>query len=78
MSRSLGKFATVAALASLAAAPALAAPGSTASKLSLRASTSAEKRENIAGAPIVAIIGIAAIVTGGILLIADENSPDSP
>lgn len=77
MSRILGKAAAAAALVSLAAAPALAAPGSAAS-LSLRAHTGAEHESNIAGAPIIAVIGILAIVGGAVVLITDDDDPDSP
>ncbi len=77
--RILGRAATAVALASLAVAPALAAPGTPASKLSLRASTKASHDSNIAGAPIIAILGIVAIVAGGVIIATEDNdSPDSP
>jgi hypothetical protein len=68
-------MAAVAAL-SLAAAPAMAAQGA-ASKLSLRASTASEKESNLAGAPIIAIIGVAAIIAGGVIIATEDDDPDS-
>jgi hypothetical protein len=75
--RILGKAATAVAVLSLAASPALAAPA--ASKLSLRASTESDKSEGlIGGAPIIAILGVAAIVAGGVIIATeDDDSPDS-
>ena len=79
MSRILGKAAAAAALLSLAAAPAIAAPGSAASRLWLRAHNGAENESSIAGAPIIAVVGILAIVGGAIVLITeDDDTPDSP
>jgi hypothetical protein len=76
MVRILGQVATAMAALSLAATPAIAAQGS-ASKLSLRASTDAEKESDLAGAPIIAIIGVAAIIAGGIIIATDDDDPDS-
>jgi hypothetical protein len=74
--RILGKAATAVAALSLAATPALAA---SASKLSLRASTDSDKSEELlSGAPIIAIIGVAAIIAGGVIIATDDDdSPDS-
>lgn len=77
MARILGKPAAAVAALSLAATPAIAAQGS-ASKLSLRASTKSEDSEGLAGAPIIAIIGLAAIVAGGVIIATEDNNPDSP
>jgi hypothetical protein len=77
MARILGKTAAAIAALSLAATPAIAAQGS-ASKLSIRASTTAEKEENLAGAPIIAIIGVAAIIAGGVIIATEDDDPDSP
>lgn len=76
MVRILGQVATAMAALSLAATPAIAAQGS-ASKLSLRASTDAEKESDLAGAPIIAIIGVAAIIAGGIIIATDDDDSDS-
>lgn len=77
--RIFGPAVASAALMSLAAAPAFAATGSSASSLSLRAVTSTEQESDIAGAPIIAIIGIVAIVAGGVIIATqDDDSPDSP
>lgn len=76
MARLFGKTATALAALSLAAAPAFA-QGS-ASGLSLRASTVAKKKSEIAGAPVIAIIGLVAIVGGGIYLAVEDDNPDSP
>jgi hypothetical protein len=77
MMRNLGKTATALAALSLASAPAMAA--SPASKLSLRASTASENEQGIAGgAPIIALIGVAAIVAGGVIIATDDDDePDS-
>jgi hypothetical protein len=77
MARILGQVATAMAALSLAATPAMAAQG--ASKLSLRASTEAENESELGGAPIIAIIGLAAIVAGGIIIATEgDDEPDSP
>ncbi len=76
--RILARAVAATALLSLAAAPALAAPGTAASRLSLRASTDAREKSDIAGAPIIAIIGIVAIVAGGVIIATEDDSPDSP
>lgn len=78
MARILGKVATAMAALSLATTPAIAAQG-TASKLSLRASTAAENESELGGAPIIALIGLAAIVAGGIIIATEgDDDPDSP
>lgn len=77
MARILGQAATALAAISLAATPAIAAQGS-ASKLSLRASTATENSSQLGGAPIVALIGLAAIIAGGIIIATEDNDPDSP
>jgi hypothetical protein len=77
MTRILGRTAAAIAALSLAATPAMAAQGS-ASKLSLRASTQSGDEENlVGGAPIIAIIGLAAIVAGGVIIATDDDDPDS-
>nr|WP_294813260.1 hypothetical protein [uncultured Sphingomonas sp.] len=76
MVRILGQVATAMAALSLAATPAIAAQGS-ASKLSLRASTDAENESDLAGAPIIAIIGVAAIIAGGVIIATDDDDSDS-
>ena len=78
MARFLGQAATALVALSLAATPALAAQGS-ASQLSLRGSTEAENASELGGAPIIAIIGLVAIVAGGIIIATEGNDdPDSP
>lgn len=78
MARILGKAATALVAFSLAATPAIAAQ-SPASSLSLRASTAAEHESELGGAPIIAIIGLVAIVAGGIIIATEGNDdPDSP
>lgn len=74
--RIYGKTAAAVAALSLATAPALAA-GSDASALSLRASTSPEKSEDLAGASIIGLIGVAAIIAGGVVIATDDDEPDS-
>ncbi len=74
--RILAKTAAAIATLSLATAPALAAQSS-ASSLSLRAATKADKSEDLAGAPLIALIGIAAIVAGGVIIATEDDEPDS-
>jgi hypothetical protein len=76
MARILGRTMAAVAALSLAATPAIAAQGP-ASKLSLRASTASEKESNLAGAPIIAIIGVAAIIAGGVIIATEDDDPDS-
>lgn len=77
MSRILGKAAAGLAALSLGVAPALAAQ-SPASRLSLRAATQSGHSSQIAGAPVIALIGIAAIIAGGVIIATEDNDPDSP
>lgn len=77
MARILGQVATAMAALSLATTPAIAAQGSV-SKLSLRASTAAENESELGGGPIIAIVGLAAIVAGAIIIATDDDDPDSP
>lgn len=77
-----GKYFAAVAAASMAVAPAMAAPANSAASLSVaksvRAGTSAKKGEQLAGGGIiVAIIAVIAIGVG-IYIVADEDdSPDS-
>lgn len=78
MLRILGKAATAVTALSLAATPAIAQQ-SAASSLSLRAATQAENESELAGAPIVAIVALGAIITGAVILaIEDDDQPESP
>lgn len=73
--RILGKAAVAAATLSLSLTPALASP---ASKLSLRASTASENDSDAAPGAIVGIIGVAAIIAGGVIIATDDDDePDS-
>ena len=77
MANLFGKSAIALAALTMAAAPALA-EGS-ASALSLRAATKAEKKSSITPPPVIAVIGLLAIVGGGIYIaVDDDDSPDSP
>ena len=77
--RILGPAAATVALMSLAAAPAFAAPSASASKLSMRAATASKHKSDITSPPIIAIIGIVAIVAGGVIIATqDDDTPDSP
>ena len=76
MAKVFGKSAAAIAALSLAAAPAFA-QGS-ASALSLRASTATKNKSEITSPPLVAVIGLIAIIGGGIYLAVDGNNPDSP
>lgn len=76
--RILARAATGVALLSLAAVPALAVPATPASKLSLRAATQSKDKSDLAGAPIIALIGVVAIVAGGVIIATEDDNPDSP
>ena len=76
--RIFGPAAAAAALVSLAVAPAFAAPGAPASKLSLRAATDSKHKSDIAGVPIIAVIGLVAIIAGGVIIATEDDNPDSP
>jgi len=79
MSHILGKVATAAAALSLAATPALAAQGSAASKLSLRAATASENGSSLEPGVIVGALALAAF-SAGVIIVAtnDDDEPDSP
>ena len=78
MSRIIGKLAAGIAALSLAATPALAAR-SPASALSLRAVTKSKNSSELAGLPVIAVIGVAAIVAGVVIIASDDDdNPDSP
>lgn len=77
MARILGQAATALVALSLAATPAIAARDS-ASSLSLRASTATENESELGGAPIIALIGLAAIIAGGVIIATEDDDPDSP
>lgn len=73
----IGKITTAIAALGLATTPVIAAEGA-ASKLSLRASTAAEKDSELAGGALVAVVGLAAFVTGAVILATDvDEDPDS-
>lgn len=78
MSHILGKAAAGLVALSLATAPALAAQ-SPASKLSLRGATKSENASQITSPPIIALVGLAAIIAGGVIIATDDDDdPDSP
>jgi hypothetical protein len=74
------KLLTAAAVASLAAAPVLAAPANSASKLSLsgvRASTASGKKSDLAPAVLIGVLATAAIIGGAVALADNDDDPDS-
>jgi hypothetical protein len=75
--RVFGQVAAAAAILSLGTAPAIAATHS-ASALSLRASTASKHKGELVPGALIGIIGIAAIVAGGVIIATDDDSPDSP
>lgn len=77
MSSVIGKLAAGLAALSLAVTPALAAQ-SPASKLSLRAATKSEDSSQLIGLPIIALIGVAAIVAAVVIISDDDDDSDSP
>ncbi len=76
MANIFGKAAVALAALSLGAAPAIAQ--GPASALSLRASTAAKNKSKITNPPIIAIIGLIAIIGGGIYIAVNDDHPDSP
>lgn len=76
MVRKLGRAAAALAALTLAAAPVVAAEGA-ASKLSLRASTDGEHDSDAAPGAIIGIIGVAAIIAGGVIIATDDDDSDS-
>lgn len=76
MMRNFGKAAAAVAALSLATAPAFAAQGA-ASSLSLRGATAAGHKSDAAPGVIIGIIGVAAIVAGGVIIASDDDDPDS-
>ncbi len=79
----LGKYLMAAAAATMAVAPAMAAPANPATSLSVaksaRAGTTTAKKNELAGGGIIIAIIAAAAVVAGIIIVADNNdSPDSP
>ncbi len=78
----LAKMMMAAAACSLAVAPAIAS--TSASKLSLssadavRASTAAGKSNQAAGGFLIPLIAVAAVIAGIIVLVDEDDTPDSP
>lgn len=78
-----GKILLAAAAVSMAATPALAAPANPAASLSVsksvRAGSSVDGKNEIAGGGIIiAVLAVAAVVAGIIIIADDNDSPDSP
>ena len=76
MTRTLGRAAAAIAALSLASAPAFAAEGA-AAKLSLRSSTASEHDSDAAPGVVIGLIGVAAIVAGGVVIATEDDHPDS-
>ena len=76
MTRLFGTAATAIAALSLAAAPAMAQ--NKAASLSPRAATAVKNGSNVTSPPLVAVIGLLAIIGGGIFIAVDDDKPDSP
>lgn len=78
----LGQYLLAAAAASMAVAPAMAAPVGAANlsvSKSVRAGSTTANKDDLAGGGIIIAILAAAAVIVGIVIIADNNdSPDSP
>lgn len=73
------KTLAVAAAFSLTAAPAVAGPGGHAAKLSIaRAATPGKHANGLAGAPVVAFLGLAAFIAGTVIIVHDDKRPRSP
>lgn len=71
----MAKFMAAVAVASMATAPVVAAP---ASLLSLRASTKADKENELAPAIIIGVIATAALIGGAVAIANNDDEPDSP
>ena len=79
----LGKYLTAVAAATMAVAPAMAAPASPAASLSVSksvraGSTSAKKNELAGGGIIVAVVAAAAVIAGIVIVADSDDTPDSP
>lgn len=79
----LGKYLMAAAAATMAIAPAMAAPANPASSLSVsksvRAGSSTAKANDLAGGGvIVAIIAAVAVIVGIVVVASEDDTPDSP
>lgn len=79
----LGKYLMAAAAATMAVAPAVAAPANPAAGLSVSksvraGSATANKSELAGGGVLVAILAAAAVVAGIIIVANEDDTPDSP
>jgi hypothetical protein len=79
----LGKYLMAAAAATMAVAPAMAAPANPAASLSVaksaRAGSPTAKNSDLAGGGVIVAIIAAALVIAGIIIVANEDdSPNSP
>jgi hypothetical protein len=78
----IGNYLLAAAAATMAVAPAMAAPANPAASLSVAksvraGSTSAKKNELAGGGVIVAVIAAAAVVAGIVVVADEDDNPDS-
>ena len=79
----LGKYLMAAAAATMAVAPAIAAPANPASSLSVapsaRAGSASDHKSDLAGGGLIIAIIAAGVVIAGIVVVADNNdTPRSP
>lgn len=79
----LGKYLMAAAAATMAVAPAVAAPVNPAAGLSVaqsvRAGSVTSKKNELAGGGVfIALIAAAAVIVGIIIVAKEDDSPDSP
>ncbi|WP_431469999.1 hypothetical protein [Sphingosinithalassobacter sp. LHW66-3] len=76
----LAKFLTAVAAASMATAPAIAAPASVLSlaQSDVRASTDGENESDVAPAIIVGVLAVAAVIGGVVAVVDGDDEPDSP
>ncbi len=77
----LGKYLMAAAIATMAVAPAVAAPVNSAASLSVsksvRAGSTSGKKDKLAGGGVIVALIAAAAVVAGIVVVADSNSNSS-
>jgi hypothetical protein len=78
-----GKSLLAAAAISMAATPALAAPANVAASLSVAqsarvGSATSQKNELAGGGIVIAVLAVAAVIAGIVIIADDNDSPDSP
>lgn len=79
----LGKYLMAAAAATMAVAPAMAAPANPAASLSVSksvraGSTSADSNDLLGGGVLVAVLAAVVVIVGIVAVASEKDTPDSP